>query len=152
LILLRLVDSLPRAWGKHHGVHQHYGGVGWQTTGVTQGKLSRMAVLWNPQNPGNAQQWKESQLPPRELGLHLHSMEVSSADKYEGAFKEATKARSGAVAVTQNPLASSNRKQIADLAGKHRLPTIYQRADFVERDGMMSPTDPTGMNLSSVSR
>ena len=42
----------------------------------------------------------------RELGLQLHSMEVSSADKYEGAFKEAAKARSTAVAVTQHTLAS----------------------------------------------
>ena len=47
-------------------------------------KLSRVAVLWDPQNPGSAQQWKESQLPARELGLQLHSMEVSSADKYRG--------------------------------------------------------------------
>ena len=62
-------------------------------------KLSRVAVLWNPQNPGSAQPWKESQLPARELGLQLHSMEVSSADKYEAAFKEATKARNTALAV-----------------------------------------------------
>ena len=56
-------------------------------------------MLWDPQNPGNAQQWKESQLPARELGLQLHSMEVSSPDKYEGMFKEAIKARSAALAV-----------------------------------------------------
>ena len=59
-------------------------------------KLSRVAVLWNPRDPGSAQQWKESQLAARELGLQLHSMEVSSADKYESAFKEAIKAGSGA--------------------------------------------------------
>jgi putative ABC transport system substrate-binding protein len=79
-------------------------------------KLSRVAVLWNPQNPGNAQQWKENQLPARELGLQLHSMEVSSADKYESAFKEAVKARSSALAVAQDALAGSNLKLIADLA------------------------------------
>ena len=65
-------------------------------------KLSRVAVLWDPQNPSSMQQWKESQLPARELGLQLHSMEVSSADKYEGAFKEAIKARSAALAVTES--------------------------------------------------
>ena len=54
-------------------------------------KLSRVAVLWDPQNPGSAQEWKESQLAARELGLQLHSMEVSSADKIESAFQEATK-------------------------------------------------------------
>ncbi len=48
-------------------------------------------------------------------GLQLHSMEVSSADKYESAFKEAAKARSGALAVAQDSLAGSNLKLIADL-------------------------------------
>ena len=95
-------------------------------------------MLWDPQNPGNAQQWKESQLPARELGLQLHSMEVSSPDKYEGMFKEAIKARSAALAVVSSPLVSSNRKRIADLAEKHRLPAIYQRGDYVAGGGLMS--------------
>src|SRR5262245_47661537 len=81
---------------------------------------------------------KESQLAARELGLQLHSLEVSSADKYEGAFKEATKARSGALAVTLNPVANSNQKQIADLATKNRLPTICARGDFVDNGCLMS--------------
>ncbi|HJU63458.1 MAG TPA: ABC transporter substrate-binding protein, partial [Candidatus Binatia bacterium] len=102
-------------------------------------KLSRVALLWNPAGePGSLQQWKESQLAARELGLHLHSMEVSSADKYEIAFKEATKARSAALAVTQTALASATRTQIVDLAGKYRLPAIYTRRDFVESGGLMS--------------
>jgi putative ABC transport system substrate-binding protein len=62
-------------------------------------KVSRVAALWNPQDPSSAQTWKESQLPARELGLQLHSIEVSSADKLEGAFKDATKAGSGALAL-----------------------------------------------------
>jgi ABC-type uncharacterized transport system substrate-binding protein len=102
-------------------------------------KLSRVALLWNPAGePGSLQQWKESQLAARELGLHLHSMEVTSADKYEIAFKEATKARSAALAVTQTALASATRTQIVDLAGKYRLPAIYTRRDFVESGGLMS--------------
>ena len=67
-------------------------------------KLTRVAVLWDPQNRGSTQQWKESQLAARQLGLQLHSMEVSSADKFEGAFKEAIKAGSTALAVTSSPL------------------------------------------------
>ena len=63
-------------------------------------KLSRVAVLWDPQNPGSAQKWKESQLPARELGLQLHSMEIGDANVFESAFKETTKAGSAALAVT----------------------------------------------------
>ncbi len=101
-------------------------------------KLSRVALLWNPGDPSSALQWKESQGPARQLGLQLHSMEVDSTDKYESVFKEAIKARAGAVAVTQHSLANSNQKRIADLAAQNRLPAIYARQDFAESGGLMS--------------
>jgi putative tryptophan/tyrosine transport system substrate-binding protein len=65
-------------------------------------------------------------------------MEVSSEDKYEGAFKDAIKAHSAALAVIASPLDISNQKRIADLAAKNRLPAIYPRGDFVARGGLMS--------------
>jgi putative ABC transport system substrate-binding protein len=95
-------------------------------------------VLWNPRNPGSEQQWKESQLPAREFGLQLHSMEVSSADQYESAFKEAIRARSAALAVTLDSLNNFNAKRIADLAARDRLPTIYPREAYVSTGGLMS--------------
>jgi putative ABC transport system substrate-binding protein len=104
----------------------------------TVAKLSRVAVLWNPKDPASAQQWRENQLAARELGLQLHSMEVSSADKLDGAFKAAIKARSAALAVTDHALAVANQKLIADLAIKYRLPAIYGRPDHVDSGGLMS--------------
>jgi ABC-type uncharacterized transport system substrate-binding protein len=65
-------------------------------------------------------------------------MEVSGANDFEGVFKEATRARSAALAVTQSPPFLSNRKLIADLATKNRLPAIYNRADWVASGGLMS--------------
>ena len=138
---LGLVDSLSRPGGNVTGfteISEVLVGKRLELFKETVPKLSRVAVLWNPQNPGNAQQWKESQLPARELGLQLHSMEVSSADKYEGAFKEAVKARTSALAVAQDALAGSNLKLIADLAIKHRLAASYPRGEFVDNGGLMS--------------
>jgi|SRR5215470_9844734 len=51
---------------------------------------------------------------------------------------EITEARSSAIAVMQDPLIISNRKIIAALALKNRLPAIYARGDFVESGGLMS--------------
>jgi putative ABC transport system substrate-binding protein len=65
-------------------------------------------------------------------------MKVSGADKYENAFKEATKAGSVALSVTLNPLANSNQKRIVDLANNNRLPAMYARGDYVESGGLMS--------------
>jgi putative tryptophan/tyrosine transport system substrate-binding protein len=70
-------------------------------------KLSRAAVLWDSRNPSGAHSWKESQRASRELGLQLHSMEVSSADKFEGGFKEAVKARNAALAVISSSFINS---------------------------------------------
>jgi putative tryptophan/tyrosine transport system substrate-binding protein len=136
-----LVDSLAQPGGNITGLTNIAGvlaGKELELLKETIPKLSRVAVLWDPKAPGSAQQWKESQLPARELGLQLHSMEVSSADRYEGAFKEATRARSAALAVTQSPPFLSNQKQIADLATKNRLPAIYNRANWVDNGGLMS--------------
>ena len=136
-----LIDSLPRPGGNITGltnIAAMLSGKRLELLKETVPKLSRVALLWDPQNPGSAQAWKESLLPARELGLQLHSMEVSSADKFDSAFKAATKARSAALAVTPGALAVSNRKRIADLAAKNRLPSIYSRVEFVESGGLMS--------------
>ena len=136
-----LVDSLARPGGNITGVTaipEVLAGKRLELLKETIPKLSRVAVLWNPHDPTSAQQWKESQLPAGALGLQLHSMEVSSANAFESAFKEAIKARSTALAVTLSPLASSNQKLIADLAAKNRLPAIYPREDFVASGGLIS--------------
>ena len=136
-----LVDSLARPGGNITGITD----IGAVLVGKrlellkeTMPNLSRVALLWNPQDGGSVQQWKESQLAARELGLQLYSMEVSRADKYESAFKEAIKARSSALAIAGSPLVLSNQKRIADLAVKSQLPAIASRPDFVADGGLMS--------------
>jgi len=136
-----LVDSLARPGGNITGftdIAAVLSGKRLELLKETIPKLSRVAVLWNPEDPASAQQWKESLPTARELGLQLHSMEVSTADAYEGAFKGAVKAHINALAVPQDSLATSNQNQIMALAAKHRLPTIYPRGDFVANGGLMS--------------
>jgi putative ABC transport system substrate-binding protein len=146
-----LVDSLARPGGNITGftnIATTLAGKRLELLKETVPKLSRIAVLYDPKSPGSVAQWNESQQQARELGLQLHSMEVSSADKYEGAFKQAVKARSGALAVTADALANANRKQIADLATKARLPAIYPWGEFVDSGGLMS----YGPNFAAVGR
>ena len=144
-----LVNSLARPGGNITG----FTTIGAILTGKrlellkeTIPKLSHVALLWNPQDPASAQEWKESLSVARKLGLQLYSMEVSSADQYDLAFKEAVKARVAALSVPQDPLVASQQKQIVHLAARHRLPAIYSRNDFVESGGLMSygpdPVEP----------
>jgi putative ABC transport system substrate-binding protein len=136
-----LVESLARPGGNITGfslIADLLAGKRLELLKETIPKLSRVAALWNAYDTSAVQAWKESQLPARELGLQLHFMEVSSADRFEGAFKAATKARSAALAVMASPFFNSNQKQIVDLAAKYRLPAIYNQAEFVANGGLMS--------------
>ena len=146
-----LVDSLPRPGGNITGfttIVSMLAGKRLELLKETIPKLSRVAVLWNPQDLSSVQSWKESQLPARELGLQLHSMEVSSADQYETAFKRAIKARSGALVWMASPLDSANQRLTVDRAEKYRLPAIYVRRAVVENGGLMS----YGVNLDEAFR
>ena len=86
-----LVDSLARPGGNITGfttIATVLAGKRLELLKESIPKLSRVAVLWNPQARDNAPQWKESQQAARQLGLQLYSMEVSNADNYESAFRE----------------------------------------------------------------
>ncbi len=136
-----LVDSLARPGGNITGF-TNFGAVlagkRLELLKETLPKLTSVAVVWDPQDPSSVQQWKESQLPARELGLQLHSIEASSADKFESAFEETSKLGGAALAVPTSPFTTRNAKRITALAGKYRLPAIFSREDFVEVGGLMS--------------
>jgi putative ABC transport system substrate-binding protein len=100
--------------------------------------LSRVAVLWNPQNTGSAEIWKESHVAAKVLGLQLHSMAVNSADQFESAFKQAVKAQSGALIMTGGGLIAANHKLIVDLTTKNRLPAIFNSKAEVANGGLIS--------------
>jgi putative ABC transport system substrate-binding protein len=87
--------------------------------------LSRAAVLWNPQNSASTEQWKASQQSSRQLNLRLHSMKVSSVEQFDRAFDVAIKARSAALAVTQETVLASNRNRIMDWRQKSTAGNLH---------------------------
>jgi putative tryptophan/tyrosine transport system substrate-binding protein len=138
-----LVDSLARPGGNLTGfttITDELAGKRLELLKEIIPNLSRVALLWNSNFPDSARAWELSQAAARELSLQLHSMEVTSPDKFEPAFKEAIKARSGALAMTAGAFiaARANQKRIADLAGKYRLPAISDREDYTANGGLMS--------------
>jgi putative ABC transport system substrate-binding protein len=136
-----LVESLARPGGNITGVTTIttvLAGKRLELLKETIPKILRVAVLWDPRGESSTQWWKESQLAAQELGLQLHSMEVSSPDKFEQAFRGAVKAQSAALSVSPGSLNTAHPKLIADLATKYRLPAIFDREDFIASGGLMS--------------
>ncbi len=140
-VALGLVDSLAKPGGNITGitnVSPLLAGKRLELLRETNPKLARVGIIWNPRDPTDLPQWKESQMSAKDLRLELRSLEVSSPDKFDDAFKDAVKARSNALAVIASPLTLSNRNQIVGLAAKYRLQAIYSREDFVIAGGLMS--------------
>lgn len=136
-----LVHSLAQPGGNITGfsnINALLSGKRLETLKETIPRLTRVAVLWDPQNPSSVQQWKDSQQPARELGLQLHSMEVSSVDKFEDAFKDAVQSKSAALLVTQATLLAANFPLVIELTTKNRLASIYHGQEYVTRGGLMS--------------
>ena len=65
-------------------------------------------------------------------------MEVSSADKYESAFKEAIKAGSAGLAVTQQHVGRFESETNHRPSGKKSVAGDIPRGDFVDSGGLMS--------------
>jgi len=102
-------------------------------------KLSRVALLMSPNVPGNAIDLKETELAAQALRLRSQLFEVRGSADLGSIFKSMTKARSEALMVYPGqPTLFANRKQIVDLAAKHRLPAMYPLADYVNGGGLIS--------------
>jgi len=140
-VAMGLVESLARPGGNVTGLSQ----MGQELVGKRLEllremvpKLSRVAVLWDPQVAGSTLSWKELQLPARQLGVQLHSLEVRSPNDLDKAFEDATRARAGALFVTGATVITQNLKRIAGLAAKSRLPSIFQWSEFADAGGLVA--------------
>ena len=100
-------------------------------------KLSRVAVIGNSTNPGDAQALRETVLAAGAFEVYLRYLDVLDAKDIESVLKTAAKGRADAVLVLGNPILNGHRKQIVDLAAKHRLPATYARPEYAEVGGLM---------------
>jgi len=100
-------------------------------------KLSRVAILGTSTNPGYAQVIKEVELAAKAYGVKLQYLEVQDPKDIETAFQAARKGQADAVLVLTSSALVPHRIQIAELAAKNRLPTIYSNSQFVEAAGLM---------------
>jgi putative ABC transport system substrate-binding protein len=151
LVAAGLVDNLNRPGGNVTGVSR----LSPETLGTRVEllkeiipKATRIATLSNPENPGHAAGLREIELDALAWGLRLQSLAARSANDLTGAFQTATKEGANAMLVMVDAFFSSYRSLIVELADKHRLPALYDRAEFVEAGGLGS----YGMNLADLSR
>ena len=99
-------------------------------------KVGRIAVL---RLPGALQDLvvRDIETAARHLGTPLQVIEVQRADDFPGAFESAVKGRAQAVMTTQGPLFWHHRAQLAELALRHRLPSLSGEPTAAEAGTLM---------------
>jgi putative ABC transport system substrate-binding protein len=145
------VASLARPGGNITGLSTHYPEISGKQLELLREivpKLSRVAVFGTSSGPVTAQSLSEIDLAARAFGVKLQHLDVLSPKDIGSAFQAATNRRADAVLVLVGGVFLSQRKQIADLAVKSRLPAIYGRAEFVEDGGLMT----YGVNVADLFR
>ena len=100
--------------------------------------LSRVAIMWNPDVRGSVLEYKETEGAARSLRLQLQSVEVGHVDDFNRAFTALTTARAEALIVAPFTIGFTNRGQLASLAQKNRLPSMYGAREHADAGGLMS--------------
>jgi putative ABC transport system substrate-binding protein len=111
-------------------------------------KVSRVAVLWNPANPGNALQLRAAEATAPALGVRLQPVEARGPGEIDRAFAAMARERAGALLVLLDSMLLDQRERIADLAAKNRLPAVYGLRPHAEAGGLMA----YGANLLDLFR
>jgi putative ABC transport system substrate-binding protein len=140
-VQLGLVASLSRPGGNATGVTQ--------TNVETEPKrlellhdllptTRALGVLVNPTDPLTESQLKEAQSAANTLGLELHVLTANTESDFDEVFVRLIQLRLGGLAISTNVLFTSWSEQLAALAARHAVPTIYKGREFATAGGLLS--------------
>jgi putative tryptophan/tyrosine transport system substrate-binding protein len=103
-------------------------------------KLTRVGLLLPPiRNLSANLQVKELRRAASALKLKLEEIETQlDAKGFESAFQTARQKQVGAIMTTTLRQFFAERKQLIELADKHRFPVIYFQKEFITEGGLMS--------------
>jgi putative ABC transport system substrate-binding protein len=101
-------------------------------------RLSRVALLWNPAQPGQPAAFKEAQVAAAGLKVRLLSLEARSREEIEKVLGGMAKDRPQAFFELPDPLTFFNRELIAGFTIKNKLPAMFSFSEYVDAGGLMS--------------
>jgi putative ABC transport system substrate-binding protein len=100
-------------------------------------RLARVAVVWDPATPSHGPGLKAVEAAGPSLGLRILSVPVRSASEYESAFSTMVREHADGVLVLATPLFIAGARPLAELALRHRLPSLFGPKHNVEAGGLM---------------
>ncbi len=101
-------------------------------------RASRVGLLFNPANVSKAFDADQTRKVAQRLGLKIQSQEVLEPPDFERAFSAFARERAEALIVLDEAFIILHAKRVAELAVKHRLPTMHAFRESVVAGGLMS--------------
>ena len=111
-------------------------------------RLSRVANLVNPGNSSHLAVLKSVQAAARQVGIKILPMDARAPEEIERGFATMARERAESVIVAPDPFFFQQRRQIAELALKNRVPSMFSFREEVAAGGLMS----YGPNLTDFYR
>ena len=100
--------------------------------------VSRIGILYNPATPSHPRALQAVKTASQRLDVQLIAVPVRTVEDFDGAFSTMIGERVGGFLALGSPLFLIQRVPLADLALKHRLPSMFGQKEPVEAGGLMS--------------
>jgi len=139
-----LVASLARPGGNVTGltleVTREQAGKNLELLKEAVPKISRVAILRNPNVSAHIPYSKEAERVAKILGITIHFAEMQARNEkgLEDALGTVVHERANALLVTPHPFFVDRQQQIINFAARNKLPAIYATSGFVNSGGLMS--------------
>jgi putative ABC transport system substrate-binding protein len=101
-------------------------------------KSSRIAVLWHTDNAASMASVRDLEHAASISRIAFQSAGITSAEDLAEVFSAMTRERAEAMVVVQSPLTFDERRNIAELALKHRMPGVFGASEYVDAGGLAS--------------
>ena len=138
------IASLARPGGNITGISNQLGDLGGKFFQILQELrpgLSRIAILWNPDNPGSRLGAEGQFAIGPQLGLTIQSVPVRKKEDLDVALTNFAKNLPEALLIHPAQIIFENRSIVVAFALQHRLPSVTASATMA-RDGVLASYSP----------
>jgi putative tryptophan/tyrosine transport system substrate-binding protein len=146
----KFVESLARPGGNVTGVMMIADEISGKRLALLHemlGRAPRIALLAQMKHPASASQVKAAQDAALKLGVELDVLDVRDARDYDAALTSLGK-RAPGLFIISNPTFFNDRRQLAAIASRHRVPILCEWREMAEAGCLMA----YGPNISDLYR
>jgi putative tryptophan/tyrosine transport system substrate-binding protein len=142
LVETGVVESLARPGGNVTGstnISSDLSGKRLELLKEVVPKALRVAIFWRTApDSQDEDEVKQTQISATPLGIKIQPVPVRSTDEFQGAFAAIKKENAGALIIVHGTWTNSYRKELVELAIKHRLPTMCETIYWTEDGCLMN--------------